>query len=58
MTKTNLQLVVDTQWLSDRLDDPNVRIVEVAISPDHYQTAHISGAIFWNNIADLLPFEL
>jgi thiosulfate/3-mercaptopyruvate sulfurtransferase len=53
-SKTDLQVVVDTQWLNDRLDDPNVRIVEVETNPDHYQDAHIPGAVFWNIMADLL----
>lgn len=58
MTKTDLQIVVDTQWLSDRLNDPSVRIVEVEMSPDHYQDAHIPGAVFWNIMTDLLLPDL
>ncbi len=26
-------VLVDTQWLADHLNDPNVRIIEVNISP-------------------------
>lgn len=52
------QIVVDTQWLGDRLDDPSVRIVEVEMTPDHYQNAHIPGAVFWNIMADLLLPDL
>lgn len=57
-SKTDLQVVVDTQWLNDRLHDPNVRIVEAEMSPDHYQDAHIPGAVFWNIMADLLLPDL
>ena len=57
-SKTDLQVVVDTQWLSDRLNDPSVRIVEVEMTPDHYQDAHIPGAVFWNIMADLLLPDL
>lgn len=57
-SKTDLQVVVDTQWLSDRLDDPNVRIVEVEMTPDPHKKAHIPGAVFWNIGADLLLPDL
>jgi thiosulfate/3-mercaptopyruvate sulfurtransferase len=57
-SKTDLQAVVDTQWLGDRLHDPNVRIVEVEMTPDHYQDAHIPGAVFWNVMTDLLLPDL
>ncbi|NES98561.1 MAG: sulfurtransferase, partial [Desertifilum sp. SIO1I2] len=53
-SKTDLQVVVDTQWLDERLHDPKVRIVEVEMTPNHYQNAHIPGAVFWNIMTDLL----
>lgn len=65
MTKTDQQIVVDTQWLSvllrrygGCLDNLNVRIVEVEMSPDHYKEAHIPGAVFWNIMTDLLLPDL
>jgi thiosulfate/3-mercaptopyruvate sulfurtransferase len=57
-SKTDLQIVVDTQWLNDHLDDPSVQIVEVEMTPEHYQDAHIPGAVFWNIMADLLLPDL
>jgi thiosulfate/3-mercaptopyruvate sulfurtransferase len=57
-SKTDLQVIVDTQWLDDRLDDPSVRIVEIEMSPDRYQDAHIPSAVFWNIMADLLLPDL
>jgi thiosulfate/3-mercaptopyruvate sulfurtransferase len=65
-SKTDLQVVVDTQWLSvllrryrkGCLHDPNVQIVEVETTPDHYQDVHIPGAVFWNITADLLLSDL
>lgn len=57
-SKTDLQVVVDTQWLGDHLDDPNVRIVEVEMSSAHYKGVHIPGAVFWNIMADLLLPDL
>lgn len=56
--KTDLKVVVDTQWLADRLNDPNLRIVEVEMSTERYQNAHIPGAVFWNIITDLLLPDL
>jgi thiosulfate/3-mercaptopyruvate sulfurtransferase len=34
--------------LANHLNDPNVRIIEVDISPKPYKNAHIPGAVFWN----------
>ncbi|MBL1177259.1 sulfurtransferase [Pantanalinema sp. GBBB05] len=56
--KTNSNVVVDTQWLSDHLHNPNVRIVEVEMAPDHYKEAHIPGAVFWNIMTDLVLPDL
>jgi len=44
-------VLVDTQWVQDHLDDPTIRIVEVDENPDLYAEAHIPGAIGfdWKN---------
>lgn len=47
-------VLVDTQWLANHLHDPNLRIVEVDISPQAYQNAHIPDAVFWHIFTDLL----
>lgn len=52
------EVLVDTQWLMDRLHDPTVRVVEVDMSPEPYKDAHIPGAVFWNIFADLLLPDL
>jgi thiosulfate/3-mercaptopyruvate sulfurtransferase len=52
------ELLVDTQWLMEHLDDPTVRILEVDMSPDRYKDAHIPGALFWNVFVDLLLPDL
>ncbi|MEH2075787.1 MAG: sulfurtransferase [Nostoc sp.] len=51
-------VLVDTQWLENNLNDPNVRIIEVNMSPELYKNAHISGAVFWNIFTDLLLPDL
>lgn len=52
------EVLVDTQWLADRLNDPNVRAIAVEASPEAYKDAHIPGAVFWNIFADLLLPDL
>ena len=47
------EVLVDTLWLADRLNDANVRVVEVDTSPDPCKNAHIPGAVFWNIFTDL-----
>ena len=51
-------VLVDTQWLEDHLHDPNLRILEVDMSPDLYEKAHIPGAVFLNPLAGLLRPDL
>jgi thiosulfate/3-mercaptopyruvate sulfurtransferase len=41
----NDTLVVGTEWLADRLADPDVRIVEVTPSGSGYVFAHLPGAV-------------
>jgi thiosulfate/3-mercaptopyruvate sulfurtransferase len=47
------RVLVDPQWLEDHLDDPQVRVVEVDVSPAAYQDWHIDGAVLWNIYTDL-----
>jgi thiosulfate/3-mercaptopyruvate sulfurtransferase len=46
-------VLVDTQWVQDHLDDPSVRIVEVDENPALYAEAHIPGAIGFDWKKDL-----
>ncbi len=48
------EVLVDTNCLENHLDDPNIRIVEVDMSPAPYENAHLPGAVFWNILTDLL----
>lgn len=52
------EVLVDTQWLMNRLNDSNLRVIEVDMSPEPYKNAHIPGAVFWNILADLLLPDL
>jgi thiosulfate/3-mercaptopyruvate sulfurtransferase len=46
-------VLVDAGWLRDHLTDPQVRVVEVDVSPANYRDWHIDGAVLWNVYADL-----
>jgi thiosulfate/3-mercaptopyruvate sulfurtransferase len=45
--------MVDTEWIASHLDDPQVRLVEVDVSPSTYRAGHIPGAVLWDAYADL-----
>jgi len=45
---TNPDLLVTTDWLAERLDDPNVVIVDQDL-PDNYARAHIPGAVVYQD---------
>jgi thiosulfate/3-mercaptopyruvate sulfurtransferase len=46
-------VLVDTQWVEDHLDDDSIRIVEVDENPALYAEAHIPGAIGFDWKSDL-----
>jgi thiosulfate/3-mercaptopyruvate sulfurtransferase len=42
------EVLVDTEWVSRHLTDPNMRLVEVDVDTIAYKDAHIPNAIGWN----------
>ena len=46
-------VLVDTQWVEDHLNDDSIRIVEVDENPRLYAEAHIPGAIGFDWKSDL-----
>ena len=46
-------VLVDTQWVEDHLDDDSIRIVEVDENPALYAESHIPGAIGFDWQKDL-----
>ncbi len=42
------EAIVNTQWLFDRLKDPNIRIVEMDLNSEQYKQGHITGTVFCN----------
>src|SRR2546423_15341300 len=57
------EVLVDTQWVADHVNDPKLKIVEVDVDTNAYDTGHIKGAtgLDWRKdlqarpIRDLLP---
>src|SRR2546423_661264 len=41
----NPAALVSTQWVSEHLNDPNVRLIEVDVDTSAYGTGHVQGAI-------------
>ena len=47
------EVLVETEWLEEHLDDPNVRVIEVDEDTTAYEKGHIRGAVPWNWSSDL-----
>ncbi len=46
-------VLVDTDWLEEHLDDPAVRAIEVDEDTAAYEKGHVRGAVAWNWTTDL-----
>ncbi len=44
----NPQVLVETDWVAQHFNDPDIRLVEVDVDPNAYSTGHIQGAVGWN----------
>jgi thiosulfate/3-mercaptopyruvate sulfurtransferase len=49
----NPKALVETEWLVDHLDDPDVRVIEVDEDTTVYEKGHIPNALAWNWNTDL-----
>jgi thiosulfate/3-mercaptopyruvate sulfurtransferase len=49
----NPEVLVETDWLEEHLDDPSLRIIEVDEDTSAYEKGHVKGAIGWNWTTDL-----
>jgi thiosulfate/3-mercaptopyruvate sulfurtransferase len=47
------EVLVDTDWLAQHLDDPGIRIIEVDEETTAYEKGHIRNAVGWNWFEDL-----
>ncbi|HEX6527074.1 MAG TPA: rhodanese-like domain-containing protein [Streptosporangiaceae bacterium] len=46
-------VLVDPGWLAGHLNDADLRVIEVDVSPAAYNDWHIDGAVLWNVYTDL-----
>jgi thiosulfate/3-mercaptopyruvate sulfurtransferase len=46
--------LVDTEWLANNINNPNVRIVEVSVNPGQFERGHIPGAVNFSWHTDLV----
>jgi thiosulfate/3-mercaptopyruvate sulfurtransferase len=42
------EVLVETDWIADHLNDPKVKLVEVDVDTTAYEQGHAPGAIGWN----------
>jgi thiosulfate/3-mercaptopyruvate sulfurtransferase len=42
------EVLVETQWVAEHLNDPKLRLIEVDVDTAAYDTGHIPGAVGWN----------
>jgi thiosulfate/3-mercaptopyruvate sulfurtransferase len=52
--RSTAEPLVETNWLAAHNLDPDVRLIEVDVSPATYSAGHIGGAQLWNAYKDLL----
>jgi thiosulfate/3-mercaptopyruvate sulfurtransferase len=50
---THPEVLVETDWLAEHLDDAGFRIIEVDEDTTAYEKGHIRGAVGWDWFADL-----
>lgn len=54
MSYANPEVLVDTRWVAEHLNDSKARVVEVDYDPTvNYQLGHIPGAVLWDWRCDL-----
>ena len=49
----NPDALVETDWLEEHVNDPNIRVIEVDEDTEAYEKGHIQGAVGWNWTTDL-----
>lgn len=48
------EFLVDTKWLQENLNNPNVKIIEVSVNPGQFERGHIPGAVNFKWHTDLV----
>jgi thiosulfate/3-mercaptopyruvate sulfurtransferase len=58
MRYSHEEVLVTPQWLAQNLANPDLRIVEVDMTPQACSSGHLPNAVFWSIFADLLLPDL
>jgi thiosulfate/3-mercaptopyruvate sulfurtransferase len=58
MRYSHEEVLVTPQWLAQNLTNPDLRIVEVDMTPQACSSGHLPNAVFWSIFADLLLPDL
>ena len=48
------EFLVDTKWVQENLNNPNVRLIEVSVNPGQFERGHIPGAVNFKWHTDLV----
>ena len=48
------KFLVDTNWLEENINNPNIRLIEVSVIPGVYERGHIQGAVNFKWHTDLV----
>jgi thiosulfate/3-mercaptopyruvate sulfurtransferase len=51
------ETLVSTEWMSEHLNDPTVRVIEVDVDTFSYDEGHVPGAIAWDWTTQLCDLE-
>ncbi len=49
----NPEVLVETDWLEEHLEDPSIRVIEVDEDTTAFEKGHIRGSVSWNWTTDL-----
>ena len=55
MNYAHPETLVETQWLVEHLDDPQLRIIQMDMNSEAYDKEHIPGSILWSTFTLLRP---
>ena len=55
MNYAHPETLVETQWLAEHLDDPQLRIIQMDMNSEAYDKEHIPGSILWSTFTLIRP---